>query len=288
MSFASYVSRVYGKRPVWLYRVVVGGTAYHYTSKGGGYTTPSNSPNADFPSGQVWTSAPIQRGEIYLTVKANRNDTWLRLPTANALSAAVIANDDVNEITVEIWQGYIGDPDNEFQMMFTGRVVEVEPALIATTLICETTISQSRRSSVAQVVQRPCRHAHYFTNADGGGCRLNLGDWQETLAATVSTGRSVTVPDAALVSDGYYLAGILEYGGVEYMIESHIGQVLVLEKEAAGLAAAIAANNPAQEDVILAPGCNLTITNCDAFNNVENFGGFNDMTDSPFDGRSIA
>lgn len=287
MAFSDYVARVFGKRPVWLYRISVGGVAYHITSKGRDFTTPNNRPSTDFPTGQLWTSTPIQRGDITLTVKSNRSGTWLRLPTSNVISQALISDKDTDDAEVEIWEGFIGDPDNEFQSVFKGRIMEVEPAMIATTLTCGDALSKSSRSSVAQVVQRPCRHAHYFTNSDGGGCRLNLADFQTTHAATAAVGRTVTVPDAASQDDGFYLAGIFEYDGTEYMIESHIGNTLVLESAPDGLAAAIALDG-VSEDVLLAAGCDLSATTCNSFGNIANFGGFNDMTDSPFDGRSIA
>lgn len=288
MSYATFLSRIFGKRPVWLFKITVGGTSYHVTPKGSGYTTPNNSPSTDFPTGQTWAPTPIQRGEIRSTSKANRTDTWLLLPTGNSIITAIIANqDEVDDATVEMWQGFIGDPDNEFQLMFSGRIADIEPAMLFTRLILETSLSKARRSSVAQVVQRSCRHAHYFTNSDGGGCRLVLADHQTTEAVTSSVGRALTVPTAASQSDGYYLAGVLEYGGVEYLIESHIGDQITVEKVVEGLAAAIVADG-VSEDVLLAPGCDLSAENCAAFDNLVNFGGFNDMTDSPFDGRSIA
>lgn len=287
MALSDYIARIFGKKPVWLYRIVVGGVSYHITSKGGGYTTPSNRPSTDFPSGQVWTSMPIQRGDITLTVKANRSDTWLRLPTVTTLAQALINNRGSDEAEIEIWQGFIGDPANEFQSVFKGRIMDVEPAMIATTLTCGDALSKASKSSVAQVVQRACRHAHYFTNSDGGGCRLNLADFQTTEAVTSSVGRTITVPSAATQTDGFYLAGILEYDGTEYMIESHVGDTLTLETEVVGLAAAIALDG-VSEDVLLAAGCDLRPATCNAFGNLANFGGFNDMTDSPFDGRSIA
>lgn len=291
MAFSDYVSLVFGKKPVWLYRFVVGGVSYHYTSKASGYTTPANRPNTEFPSGQVWTATALYRGEIYQTVKANRNDTYVRMATSNALMAAAIANRDDENMTVDIWQGFIGDTDNEFKLMFTGRVVEIEPALVYTTLICETTISQTRRSSVAQVVQRSCRHAHYFTNADGGGCGLNVTDFQVTADCFDQTGRTLTVPDANTQDDGYYLAGMLEYDSKFYMVEKHVGDQLTIESPVEGLTAAIDAdtNSPPFVQVKIAPGCNLTIDQCNArFDNVKNFGGFADMDENPFDGRSIA
>lgn len=287
MSFADYVARVFGKKPVWLYEITIAATSYHYTSRGAAISTPANVPSTDFPSGQTWAPRAIKRGSVLFTVKAAKSNTWISLPTSDAVAAAAIAGADVSTATVRIWQGYIGDPDNEFRLIFTGRVVSMEPGLITTQLNCETSITESRRSSVAQVVQRPCRHAHYFTNADGGGCRLNLADWQQTVTATAATGRVLTVPAAANENDAHYLAGILTYDGNEYMIERHEGEILTIETEVPGLADEIALADPPGASVQIAPGCNLTAENCNAFGNLVNFGGFNDMTDSPFDGRSI-
>lgn len=285
MSFSSFVSRVFGRRPVWLYRLEVDGVSYHLTSKGGGYETPNNRPTTEFPTGQVWLSCPIVRGELFQTSQANRTDTWVRIPTLNASASAIIHSSEVTAVKLTIWQGFIGDPDNEFVMQFSGRVVEVEADMLLTTLVCETSITEGARSSVAQVVQRPCRHAHYFTNADGGGCGLDLAAHQQSAEVTTISGRVLTVPLAAAQSDGVFLAGILEYDAKEYMIQSHIGEVLTLENEPPGLSDAVAAG---ATNVLIAPGCNLTIENCDLFNNRENHGGFPDMDQSEFDGRSIA
>lgn len=285
MSFASYISRIFGKKPVWLYRIEVNETVYHYTSRAAGYTTPNDSPTTDFPTGQVWSAVSIIRGEIYQTTLANRNDTWVRLATRNAAISQILNNSDFDQIKLDIWQGFVGDPDDEFVQHFSGRLVEVEADLILTTLTFETSITESSRSSVAQVVQRPCRHAHYFTNADGGGCGLTLADHQLSAEATVIDGRAITVPMAALQPDGTYLAGILEYDSKEYMIQSHVGEVLTIENEPPGLADAVALG---ETFVLIAPGCDLTIENCNEFDNVLNFGGFETMRDSEFDGRSIA
>lgn len=284
MSFATYVARVFGKRPVWLYRITIGATEFHFTSRGSAYTTPNNRPDTDYPTGQVWTPAAVVRGEIYQSAQANRSDTWIRMATLNAAMQAVINDKNKSDMTVAIWQGYIGDPDNEFVLQFIGRVIDVETDMILTTLVCDTALSEAEQSSVAQVVQRPCRHAHYFTNADGGGCRLNLSDFQVSAPCTAVSGTTLTVPLAAMQPDGRYLAGILEYDGEEYMITGHIGSTLNVERPVVGLAAAV---DSGTTNVLIAEGCNLSADNCNDFGNILNFGGFPDMTESKFDGRSI-
>lgn len=290
MAFSDYIARVFGKKPVWLYRIEVGAQTFHLVSRMLDYTTSNNKPDESYPTGQLFLSAPITRGEIIQSNLASRSDTWFRLPTSNAAIQAILDHDDVSSIIVTVWQTFSGDPDEEYVQRFAGRVVSVDPDLIFTTLNCEFAITEMRRSSVAEVMQRPCRHAHYFTNADGGGCRLVLADHQQTAPVTAASGRSLTVPLAGLQDDGVFLAGILEYNGAEYMIESHDGENIVLESEVPGLADDIAAAELilGVVDVLIAPGCNLTSENCLAFDNIENFGGFRWMLDELFDGRSIA
>jgi hypothetical protein len=128
-------------------------------------------------------------------------------------------------------------------------------------------------------MQRPCRHAHYFTYADGGGCRLDVNAWKQAVVITAATGRVMTIPLAGLQPDGTFSAGLLFLGSNQYFIENHTGNQITLESVPVGLAV------PANVDI--APGCNLTPQNCVAFNNIANFGGFWFMTDTPFDGRAL-
>lgn len=285
MALSDYLGLVFGKREVWLYQLTVGSSVYHYTSRGGGFTSPIDSPNTDFPAGQVWTGNFVERGEIFQTARAQKSDMWLRLARTDAAAIEVRENPGEVISRVSVWQGFSDDPDSEFRLMFTGRMIDVETDWLVTTMTFDSAVSLGSRSSVAQVVQRLCRHAHYFTNGDGGGCRLDVEDWYQTAEATVALSRTVTVPLAAAQPDGTYLAGLLRYDGFEYLIQSHLGSDLQIENVPAGLAAAIALGTT---NVEIAPGCQLTIENCDAFNNTVNFGGFPYMKDSAFDGRSIA
>lgn len=113
-----------------------------------------------------------------------------------------------------------------------------------------------------------------------------MADFLQAMDITAATGRVVTVPAAALQPDGTFTAGILVWSGQERFIESHVGDQLILETEMTGLAAALAGGDEPAE---VAPGCNLTPEVClNVFSNIENFGGFWWMTETPFDGRSIA
>ncbi len=286
MSFASYVTRVFGKRPVWLFRVVVpGGATYHMTSRGRDWTSGANKPDADYPAGQLFTKTALMAGGVTRTTQSERAEVTITWPTVHPMIQSILDYDRQADIEVTIWQTFAGDPDEEYALKFSGRVVRLQPGFLTTQLTCEEGFTAMRRSSVAQVLQRLCRHAHYHTSEDGGGCRLDIDDWLQAMTITAATGRVVTVPLAALQPEGTLTAGILQWSGQERFIESHVGNQLTLETELTGLAAALGGG---AQSVNVAPGCNLTPERCADFSNIANFGGFWWMTESPFDGRSIA
>lgn len=281
MAFSDYLSQIFGKRGLWLYRIVIPGVAtYHVTSRGRDYESSAGKPDASFVSTQNWTSTAILNGGVTQTTRAERAEVRVSLPTTEPIAQAVLAYDGQADIAVTIWQTFDGDPDEEYALKFTGRVVSIQPGLLAVTLSCEEGFTAMSRSSVAQVMQRLCRHAHYFTSDDGGGCRLDVDDWKQVVEISAVSGRTITVPLAAMQPDGTFTAGILFWGGGEYFVESHVGETLVLEKAPAGLTV--------PEDADLVPGCNLTPDVCSAtFDNIANFGGFWWMTETPFDGRAL-
>jgi hypothetical protein len=133
-----------------------------------------------------------------------------------------------------------------------------------------------------------CRHTHYFTEADGTGCTLDIEDWLQAAEVTAVAGKVLTVAAAALQPDGTFFLGVLRYAGTDYLIARHEGATLALDRVAPGLAAAVAGG---PVDVDIAPGCDLRAVTCqDRFDNILNHGGLPWMErgETPFDGRSIA
>lgn len=280
MAFTDYLGQIFGKRAVWLYRIVVPGVAtYYVTSRGRGYQSSAGKPDATFVADRSWASTAILNGGVTQTTQSEKAEVNINLPTMGDIAQDILAYDGQGDVSVTIWQTFAGDPDEEYALKFTGRVIKVQPGLLAVNLVCEEGFTAMARSSVAQVMQRLCRHAHYFTTDDGGGCRLDVEDWKQTMSITAAVGRQLTVPDAILQPDGTYTAGILFLGSVEYFIQSHAGETITLEK------ALPAGTFPMDADIV--PGCNLTPANCLTFDNIINFGGFWYMTETPFDGRAL-
>lgn len=286
MSFASYVARIFGKRPVWLYRVEIpGGATYHMTSRGRPFTSSAGKPEAGYTTGQAFAKTALLNRGISRTTSSQRAEMEVMLPTVHPLAQAVLGYTGNADIKVTVWKTYAGDPDEEYAAKFYGRVVKHQMGFLNVVLFCEESFTAMRRSSVALVVQRPCRHAHYFTNDDGGGCQLDITDWQQSMSVTVVNKRTLTAPLAALQPEGTLTGGILFWSGQERFVESHIGETLVIESVLTGLDTAVAGG---PVSVLVAPGCNLSPQRCVEFDNIGNFGGFWWIEESPFDGRSIA
>lgn len=286
MAFSDYLERIFGKRPVWLYRIEIpAGATYHLTSRGRDYTSSAGLPEAGYVAGQNFVKTALFNGGITRTTNSERGEMELTFPTIHALAQAILGYRGSADIKVTVWKTYAGDPDEEYAVKFFGRVVKTRMGFLTVVISCEESFTAMRRSSVAQVMQRLCRHAHYFTNDDGGGCTLDIADWQQTISITAVSGRTLTVPLAALQPDATFTAGILDWEGEEKFIESHVGETIILESELNGLAAAV---DLADQDALVAPGCNLQPERCLEFDNIANFGGFWWMEETPFDGRSIA
>ena len=166
MAFSDYLGQIFGKRTVWLYRIVIPGVAtYHITSRGRDFVSSAAKPDATFVSSTNWTSTAILNGGVTQTTNAERAEVNISLPTTGAIAQAILAYSKQDDVTVSVWQTFVGDPDEEYALKFTGRVVSIQPGLLIVTLVCEEGFTAMSRSSVAQVMQRLCRHAHHSSTS---------------------------------------------------------------------------------------------------------------------------
>lgn len=270
MTYAAYQAKVFGKKPVWLYEITIGATTTRWTSGRSDYTYSAN----------TYTKEAIKHGRVPLTTLTNRAEVLVDFPATNATAQALRDGTGIEGATIIIRHGYANDLDQEFVVRFRGRVVGTTPMIGGIILRCENEFTRLRRKALPAVMQRPCRHALYH-----GGCGLAIGDFETAATATDWTSPVLMVTEASGQADGYYDGGIVTFGSRRQMIRRHVGTSLTLLAPLVGVADEITANGSAAVDI--APGCDLTIATCNSkFSNSENFGGFDRMTDSPFDGRN--
>lgn len=279
MTFAAIANMISGQRPFFLYRFSRAGVETLFTSQPVDVTR-----TVAGVTGTVWSAAAISHARMPNSSASYRSEFPITLPLSDAFARSFLAPQGINRARVTIWKGFTNDPDSELVVQYTGAVIGARPDERGTiTLNCMGDVSTLLRNGPAAVFQRPCRHAVYH-----GKCGLSLAAFQisATITAISADGLSLTVPGAAAQPDGYFRAGILEFAGAREMIVSHAGTAIGLSAPVPGLLAQMAASGSAS--ILIAPGCDLTTTTCASrFSNLDNFGGFPWMADTPFDGRSI-
>lgn len=279
MSFAALQQAVFGKRSVWLYRLEHLGQVANLTS--GSRPVVASLGLGGSPDETEFLPEVITHTRILRTSAIGREETQLVFPESSQLARSYLGENGYQANLVRIWRGYAEDTDGEFELVFRGRVIAAQPRWTRITLQAQNRFTELAGKGISAVMQRPCRHAHYF-----GGCGLVLSEWQVAGGVTAVSGSGVTVPEAAAAAAGSYSGGILEWNGAKQLITRHVGSALSLLAPIPGLAAALVASPPSVP-VLIAPGCNLTRERCVQFGNIANFGGFPFMEGNPYDGRSM-
>ena len=290
MSFSNVLSSVFGKRPIWLYRLTKDGNERFYTSRNSNYEETTHdffdtqnvfgSEITDFFS-RVWVSSPLFQTRIRNTSAIGRAETDLTFPQTNTWAQEYVDENSYSDNTVVIYQLFTNDPDLEKQLRFRGRVIATQAMLTRITLTCENRFTEMRQKALAQVIQRPCRHSLYHSV----GCTLNIADFQTDGTITNIDELDLTVSEASAQADAYYSGGIVEWEGKYQQITKHSGSTLTLLAPIPGLVAAQAGGN---QSVKIAPGCTLSRATCnDRFNNLANFGGFPWADETPYDGKTL-
>lgn len=287
MTFAASLAKASGKKPVWLYQFTVGSTVYRVTRRpstlfgGPGYVTSAGQPDASFVGSTNWTPMPLETGKLTQSSETARAEWEVALPAQSALGLAIRNHQDISKIEVKAWQTFDDDPDEEYVVRFQGRVSVRKPGIIMLSLVCETGLSELKFQANPAVIQRPCRHCHYFTptDPDDAGCKLDPDDWKVSGVASSNTGTLVICNEALAQPDGHYTYGLLFWSGQEFFIQSHLGNQLRLDRPPVGM--------PGFAGIEIAPGCDGSLTRCAFFNNTDNHGGFPFMTETPWTGWAI-
>jgi uncharacterized phage protein (TIGR02218 family) len=278
VSYASLITTVFGKRPIWLYELNVNGSTYYLTSAAEDYVD---------EDARTWVSTAISHTRFRVTSAIGRAETQLVMPQSNPIAQEFVDDTGYEDNYVKIYHEFQDQTPKARVQKFVGRVIAGRPVFTRITLLAENRMTEMRRKGLAAVIQRPCRHALYHTK-DGYGCGLNIANWQVSGSLTaLGTGNTVaTVSAASSFATGYFSGGVLTWNGKRQMIVRHTGSSLRLLAPVFGLAEALAASNP--QSVQIAPGCNLTRNTCSSrFNNLANFGGFPWIDETPFDGKTI-
>lgn len=167
--------------------------------------------DAEYPvvyDGIEYQPIPIQRGNVTGSGTLDKSALTINTPIDTGISNLFRVYPPGQPVTLIVRQGHLNDPDNEFLVIWSGRVLQCERDGGEATLTCEPVSTSMRRSGLRRHYQISCPHVLY-----GPQCRANK------LAATTTQQTVQVEPTRVTMPDGWsgsinpqkYLGGLVEW-----------------------------------------------------------------------------
>lgn len=257
MTFAAHETSQEGSRPVELYRFVVGGATYAYTS----------AEDTIVASSITYAPEAISRSRILNSQEQRQNVVEVTVPGVNAFAALYKQIVPGQRATLTVQRLQRGDtPTPERLTLFQGYVQSVaflNDGRLAKIAAVPSSAAQSRPIP-RFTFQGSCNHVLY-----DNGCKVVAGDFKHTGLVTAVNGNVITVDGAGAFIDDYFTSGFVDAaGGLDArLVLSHTGDDLTLLLP---FPFTIVGST-----IDVYAGCDHTLPTCKVkFNNVINFGGF--------------
>lgn len=274
MTYDTLAQKKYGAKPIWLYEITFDGVTERYCSGLKSYDTPSGAPTADYATTTTWAAGPVWR-KSFKRDKDAKASLELAIPKDSAIAQSLSTARYQGQCTVRVYHGYRTDPDDEFIQEFTGYVQKLRPGFVAVTLSCVDNSILFGQGVVGRTIQIPCPYV-----LGSPACGVDRSTFEDTLSCTSKTDLDLTITGADANGDNYYTNGTLTYNGSVRRITSQIGTTVTISYDIDDL-------TTFPSDVVLLRPCSKSVASCVTFSNHLNFGGFEKMEDSPYDGGSI-
>jgi hypothetical protein len=268
MSFENYEeSRGLGE-PVDLY-------LFRYGSQANAFYAYTDAERVVTFGGIDYQPITIKRGNFTASGTLDKSTLAVNCPINTGIAELFRVYPPGQVVTLIIRQGHVNDPDAEYKVIWTGRVIQCEREGSEATLSCEPVATSMRRTGLRRNYQLSCPHVLY-----GAQCKASK------LAATMTTqvinltDSRVTLQDgwSGAINPNKYIGGMIEWNNAPGKEQRTILRVidlktLVLSGPTSGI---VAGQNI---DVIL--GCNHQMGvdpqpdgDClPLHNNIQNFGG---------------
>jgi hypothetical protein len=259
-----------------LYRIAIGARLWTLTS---------GDEEVDYASGaggalEHYVPTPMGRGGVTVRNELTKANMEVRVPLTHELAVILLGSwlETITTITV------FRQRASGTAVIWKGRLTSTLPDENFAKMVFESIYTSMRRPGLRARFQKSCRHPLY-----GRGCDLDPEDFAQVATIDAITGRTLTVPEADLLADGFFTGGMVKApDGTLTYVTSHVGAQLELNRISAGLAAAFAADGPGTV-ITIYPGCDHSYATCAAkFSNDDNYGGFDYIpTKNPMGGSSI-
>lgn len=226
----------------------------------------------------VYEPVPIDRGAHTSSGTLDKAALEIKIPMNLELAELFRVYPPSQVVTLVVRQGHIGDPDNQFIVCWSGRVLSCSREDNEAKLSCEPISTTMKRPGLRRPFQYGCPHPLY-----GPDCRANKATATRSVTPVSFSGATMTLPtDFDTVGrKAKYIGGLVQWTStngdtvIRTILQVNGGalNVLVLSGVITGLVAG------APVDVIL--GCNHQAgvgpqPNGDCHplhNNIQNFGG---------------
>lgn len=216
-------------------------------------------------SGGTFTSTQIKRLDIEQTQDRSRIPQTITMPgnAAFVLPYRASPPNDVVQVTIQ----RLHRDDGELNTIWLGRVINVKfnKEGVQADIRCEPVYTSLLRPVLRRLYQRNCPHVLYGTE-----CKVVRTVFETVAQLQGVTGNILSSGTFALVADGYYNGGYVEWSlaGViqRRFVVAHVGSDVTVSLPFDGILG--------NADVKIYPGCDHTLDTCvSKFSNELNFGG---------------
>lgn len=231
--------------------------------------------------GQTFAPMPITRTSIEAGLEAVRATLTVTVPRTMEVADWHRVAPPADVVTLTIWQRHLGDPNNEFAVIWRGRVVSVDFQGAAAEIACESVYTSIRRAGLRRAYQRTCPHVLY-----SGECRASSTAFETVGTIGSVAGLVVTSAVFGALASGYLVGGFIQLPRISGQFErrgivAHTGSNITLSQATEGLIVGAVFS--------VFPGCDHTMPTCSSkFSNLPNYGGMPYLpTKNPFDGSPV-
>lgn len=255
--------------PIDLYRIAMGSVVWTLTSADTDQTYNS----------EVYVATAMGRGGFEQKNELTKANMEVNLPVDHELAVTLLTSYSEQIITLTMF----AKDGATVGTSWKGRLASIKPDDAKLTMVFESIFTSLRRPGLRARFQKSCRHALY-----GRGCTLDPEDFADTGSCVAISGTVLTVTEAALQPNGYYLGGMVRApdGSLGYII-NHVGTSITMQRVPYNILQTAEEGFPFS--VTLYPGCDHSRATCgDKFSNGLNYGGFDWIpSKNPMGGSSI-
>lgn len=244
---------------------------FRYGDNSGDFYSYTDAETSITHMGVVYQAAPLDRGNLTSSGTLDKSTLELRTPGNIALADLFRIYPPSRVVSVIIRQGHINDPDQEFLVCWTGRILSAKYEGNECIFSCEPVSTSMRRPGLRRNYQYSCPHALY-----GPQCQADITAATTTTSLVSSTGNTVTLASGWATTDlkPKYVGGMVTWDGLAGQIERRM--IISVSGDTVALSGLVRNLVPGQE-IRAILGCNhragLTDDCIVLHNNIVNYGG---------------